>query len=300
MVAASQATQSAPVGGVVLDPPAVIVRDAQGIPVPGVVVTFTVASGGGTVAGSPVTTGSNGIARLTEWKLGPAVGPNTVTATATGLNSVTFTANGTAGSAATVVAFAGDNQTAVTGTAVSTPPSVRVTDASGNPVVGISVTFAVTGGGGTATGLTQLTDAQGRATVASWTLGGGAPNTLTASVAGTGITGNPVVFNAQSATQIAVTAQPSTGTVNVPFTVTVQLRNSSGVAVPLAGVQLTIAVASGSGTPAPGGTLTRVTDASGVVSFNDLTMSTTGGRTFTISRVGGGLTSATTTTITIN
>jgi adhesin/invasin len=294
MAAVSQTAQSAPVGSNVPDPPAVIVRDAQGIPVPGVVVTFAVTAGGGTVVGSPATTGANGVAALTSWKLGPAVGPNTVTATAAGLNSVTFNATGGAGSPATVVAFAGDNQTAVQGTAVATPPAVRVTDTSGNPVIGLAVTFAVTAGGGSATGLSQLTDTQGRATVGSWTLGSGAPNTLTATVAGTGITGNPIVFNAQSATQIAVTTQPTTATVNVPFTITVQLRNSAGAAVPLPGVPLTIAVASGGGTLA--GTLTRVTDGSGVVTFNDLTMATTGSRTFTIS--GAGLIAATTGTIT--
>ena len=296
MAAVSQTTQSAAVNANVADAPAVVVRDAQGIPVPGVAVTFTVTAGGGIVTGSPVTTGSNGVATLTAWQLGPAVGPNSVTATATGLNSVTFNANGTAGSPATVGAFAGDNQLAVQGTAVATAPSVRVTDSLGNPVSGTAVTFAVTGGGGSVNGPSQVTDAQGRATVTSWTLGTGAPNTLTATVSGTGITGNPVTFTAQSATQIAVTAQPpATGTVGTPFTITVQVRNSLGAAVPLAGVSLTVTVASGTGSL--GGTTTLATNASGVVTFNN-TMPTTGAKTFTIS--GAGLTSATTTTITIN
>jgi hypothetical protein len=69
MVAISQITQSAPISTAVTDPPSVIVRDAQGIPVPGVVVTFTVSTGGGVVVGSPVTTNSLGVATVTSWTL---------------------------------------------------------------------------------------------------------------------------------------------------------------------------------------------------------------------------------------
>ncbi|HSL71813.1 MAG TPA: hypothetical protein VK864_16315 [Longimicrobiales bacterium] len=299
MVAVSQTSQSAPAGTNVSDPPSVIVRDAQGIPVAGRIVTFAVTSGGGTVVGSPDTTNANGIATLTSWTLGNAVGLNTVTATSTGLPSVTFNATGTAGAAASVAIVTGNNQTAVQGTPVTVPPTVRVRDASGNPVIGLTVTFAVTGGGGTATGLTQLTNAQGDAIVGSWTLGNGQPNTLRATVTGSGITGNPITFTAQSATQIAITNVPA-GPLNRGdnFSVTVQLRNSAGAAVALAGVQLTIAIASGGGTL--NGTVTRVTDASGVVSFTDINVTggTAGARTFTIS--GAGLQSATTSAITFN
>ena len=42
----------------------------------------------------------------------------------------------------------GSGQTAVRGTTLLQPFTVRVTDASGFPVSGVSVTFAVTGGGG--------------------------------------------------------------------------------------------------------------------------------------------------------
>src|SRR6185312_5875454 len=41
------------------------------------------------------------------------------------------------------------NQTATVGTAVPNPPAVRVTDASGNPVSGVAVTFTVATGTGT-------------------------------------------------------------------------------------------------------------------------------------------------------
>jgi adhesin/invasin len=296
MVAVSQTNQSATAGTAVADPPSVIVRDAAGVPVPGIAVAFAVTAGGGSVTGSPVSTNANGIATVTSWTLGTAVGTNTVTATATGLPTVTFNATGTAGTAAAVVAIAGISQTAVQGTAVATPPTVKVTDAGGNPVAGATVTFAVGQGGGAATGLVQETDVLGQAPVGSWTLGSGAPNTLTATVTGSGITGNPVTFIAQSATQIAITSAPGTGTAGVDFTITAQLRNSAGAAVPLQGASLTIAKATGPG--ALSGTATLVTNATGAASFTALQVDAAGSYTFTIS--GTSLASATTGAITFN
>ena len=68
----------------------------------------------------------------------------------------------------------------VVGVAVGTPPSVVVNDALDQPVQGVSVTFAVTSGGGSVTGTTAVTNTSGVATVGSWTLGSdrGAPTRL--------------------------------------------------------------------------------------------------------------------------
>ena len=99
-------------------------------------------------------------------------------------------------------------QNAPVNTAVGAPPSVLVRDASGAPVAGVTVTFAVTGGGGTVLPVVPVaTDASGIATVGSWTLGGtpGA-NTLSATATGSGIAGNPVLF-AATATGPALTQQ---------------------------------------------------------------------------------------------
>src|SRR3989449_4932087 len=90
---------------------------------------------------------------------------------------------------------AGDGQSATTGTAVASPPSVIVRDASNNPVQGVGVTFAPASGGGSITGAEQTTNASGIATVGSWTLGTTAgTNTLTATAAG--LAGSPVTFTA--------------------------------------------------------------------------------------------------------
>ena len=79
----------------------------------------------------------------------------------------------------TLALNAGDGQSAPVGTAVSTPPSAIVTDALGNPVSGVAVTFEVASGGGSATGTATTTNSSGIATVGSWTLGASpGPNTL--------------------------------------------------------------------------------------------------------------------------
>ncbi|HJR33438.1 MAG TPA: hypothetical protein VJ817_00695 [Gemmatimonadales bacterium] len=299
MVAVSLTTQAAPAGSNVGDPPSVIVRDAAGIPVSGLAVTFTVTAGGGSVVGSPVTTDANGIATLSSWRLGPQSGLNTVTATAPNLPTVTFNATGTAGTATTVVAHAGNNQVALQGTPVPLAPTVKVTDANGNPVAAAVVTFSVLSGGGSVSGANQLTDALGLASAGSWTLGPTAPNTLLATVTGSSITGNPVTFTAQSATQIGITSAPAGPiTLGASFTITVQLRNAAGAGVALAGRPLAISIASGGGTL--NGTVIGFTDASGAVSFTGLNVTgAAGARTFTISG-GAGLAPVTSASITFN
>ena len=76
----------------VANPPAVVVRGDDGRPASGVPVTFSVASGGGTVTGASLTTNSQGVAIVGSWILGSTAGVNTLTAEVEGLNSVTFTA----------------------------------------------------------------------------------------------------------------------------------------------------------------------------------------------------------------
>lgn len=84
---------------------------------------------------------------------------------------------------ANLQAAAGDGQSATAGGAVPIRPAVRVTDAEGQPVRNVSVSFAITGGGGTVSGSPATSDANGVATVGSWILGS-APgsNELTAQV----------------------------------------------------------------------------------------------------------------------
>ena len=71
--------------------PSVVVKDINGNVKVDVVVTFAVASGGGSVTGGTVTSDAAGAATVGSWILG-AVGTNTLTASAPGVPDVTFTA----------------------------------------------------------------------------------------------------------------------------------------------------------------------------------------------------------------
>ena len=92
--------QASAAGTAVAIPPSVLVEDRFQNPVPGVAVTFAVASGGGTITGASQTTTSDGVATVGSWTLGTTPGTNTlrVTVSAAGtagaLSVVTFTATG--------------------------------------------------------------------------------------------------------------------------------------------------------------------------------------------------------------
>ncbi len=70
--------------------PVVLVRDQNGAPIAGVTVTFTVTTGGGSVANNTTTSGPDGTATAGSWTLGPAPGTNTLVATVAGVGSVVF------------------------------------------------------------------------------------------------------------------------------------------------------------------------------------------------------------------
>src|SRR5205823_5568650 len=198
IAANSPTSQSASAGTAVSAPPSVIVKDANGNPVAGVAVTFTPAEGSGTVTGGSQTTNGSGIATVGSWTLSATAGSNTLTATSGSLTGspVTFTATGTAGAAATIAANSPTSQSATAFRAVSTPPSVIVKDANGNPVEGVAVTFTPAAGSGTVTPTTAVsTGTDGIAALTSWTLSPTAgPNTLTA--ASGSLSGSPVTFTA--------------------------------------------------------------------------------------------------------
>jgi PKD domain/Bacterial Ig-like domain (group 1) len=82
--------------------------------------------------------------------------------------------------AGTIAIDQGDNQYVPVGATVPIAPRVRVTDGSGTPVAGATITWQVTAGGGNVGTTTSTTDASGYATT-SWTVGAlTATNTLVA------------------------------------------------------------------------------------------------------------------------
>jgi hypothetical protein len=186
--------QSANTGTVVSTAPAVRAARDDGSGINGVAVTFSVVDGGGRVDGGATATGADGVARPTRWVLGPTPGPNHLTAQVLGRDPVTFTATGVTAIASATAAASPTSQNSFVGNYVGMRPAVRVTDALGNPVAGTSVTFAVTQGGGTLVGPTQISDFDGRATVSAWRLGSAGVQSLTATAGALA----PVTFTANA------------------------------------------------------------------------------------------------------
>jgi adhesin/invasin len=274
--AAGATTQSAAAGAAVPIAPAVRVLDGTGAPLSGVGVTFGVTAGGGAVSPATVVTNANGIATVTSWTLGTTAGLNTLQSTVGSLTPVTFSANAIAGPAAQLTKTSTDPQNAMVGTAVASKPSVFVKDAYGNAVAGATVTFAVTAGGGTVTGGSVVSSADGSATVGSWTVGTQpGSNTVSASVAGT----TPVTFTATAVTGppsqiVRASTDPQNATVGtaVASAPSVTVKDADGN--PIAGVTVSFAVASG------GGSLTgasATTSGAGVAAVGSWTLGTTSG-----------------------
>jgi hypothetical protein len=274
--------QTASVGSVLPESIVVRVTDSQNRPIQQQQVTF--APSAGTVVPTAATTDADGKAGAL-WALGPTAGSQSVTATATGNGApaglaVTFHATATTSGAAKLDKSAGDGQSATAGSAVPTPPAVKLSDKGGNPVAGVAVTFAVASGGGAVNPTTRVTtNASGIAVATAWTLGPTAgPNTLTATVGLPGIAGNPATFTATgtvgSAGKLSVVQQPSavaqSGVVFAQQS-KVQVQDAGGNPVKSAGLAVTATIASGAGATLSG-QLTVGTDANGIASFGNLAL----------------------------
>ena len=164
-------SQTAQAGAAVAIAPAVRLVDRFGNPVPDVSVFFSVSAGGGSVTGSGATTNAQGIATVGAWRLGTALGANRLTALAVfnGVqgNPVEFSATAQAGPASRIVALTSTTLSQVVSTNVTPAPSVRVTDAQGNAVAGVLVTFTGSSGS-TVAGQTKTT---GRTASRPWMAG---------------------------------------------------------------------------------------------------------------------------------
>ena len=170
MVAQTPTTISATVGTLLPAAPSVVVLAQDGRPLRGSEVHFAI-TGGGAIATPIVKTNSRGIASSGIWTLGTGSGSQTLTATVGTVAPIMFTATATPGAPASSVARLGDAQTGVVGSTLATTPTILVRDRYSNPVPGVPVTFSVRSGGGTTTGTETTTDANGLATLGSWTLG---------------------------------------------------------------------------------------------------------------------------------
>ena len=167
-----------------------------------------------------------------------------------------------------VEAFGGTDQSGVVGTPLLDSLRVRVTDADGNGVPGVRVTWSVLTGGGQISPATTTTNSTGGA-AAQFTLGP-SEGDHQAQAQVSGLAGSPVVFTAHGHIQPlvpanieAVDGDGQTGTVGVqlPDSLSVRVTDASGHAVPA--VSVTWSLVTGGGTISPA---SSTTNGSGVAS----------------------------------
>ena len=187
-----------------------VTRD--GAPEPGATVTWAATGAGASITPPSGVTDGAGLAQA-AWTLPQAAGARTATATVADAagSPVSFTATALAGPAAQLSRAGGNAQSGEVNTALPTPLQVTAVDQFGNAVAGVSVTWQVTGGGGSVAAPTSTTGGSGVATM-MWTLGS-TVGAQSAEGAAAGLTGSPVAFTA-------------TGTAPPPVTVDVTVGNN--------------------------------------------------------------------------
>jgi hypothetical protein len=241
----ASATVAASVGTV----PVVRILDAKGKAMKGVMVRWR-ATGGGRVVNDSVRSLPSGEASSGGWTLGTTAGQQTLTATADGIATpFTFTVTAAPGPVATLVRVSPDAQTAPVNTTVASPPSVRAEDQYANVVPGVAVTFGAVLGGGTVTGESQTTNAQGIATASAWRLGTAIGQQLARAVAGNA---QPAAFSATAvagppANLVKVAGDAQEGVSGVPVGTPPGVRVVDEFANPVGNVPVTFTPGAGSG-----------------------------------------------------
>jgi hypothetical protein len=242
--------QQGTVGLALPNPLVVRVSDANGQPVRGAAVQWTVAAGGGVVEPAASTTDAAGLAQA-QWRLGGALGAQSVTATVAGVaQGAAFTATAQAAASGGVLTrVSGDAQTGDAGSELAQPLVVELRQ-NGVAVSGAQVTWTPSAG---AAGQPSVTDALGRAST-RWLLG---PRAGTQQLVAQASGAEPVAFSATAQAgapallepaPAASPAKPLGGT----DTLAVRVRDAAGN--PVAGAVVQWSVLRGGGTITASGT----------------------------------------------
>ncbi|MGI8856212.1 MAG: IPT/TIG domain-containing protein [Thermomicrobiales bacterium] len=238
-VAAAGSPQSVPVG-TPFAPLTVTVTDSGfGTPVSNTAVTFaapTVGASGtfpGGVTTATVTTDASGNATAPTFTANTAEGSYALFVSVPGQTSELFQLANTAGAAKHITATYGSDQSAIIGAAFPYTLGATVTDASGNPVPHVSVTFTPPpfGPSGTFTGsATVTTNDNGLAIspiVTANTVAGS--YTVSATTAGVATSATFYLVNIPGpAASLALSGFPSSTVAGVPHPFTVTARDSGG------------------------------------------------------------------------
>lgn len=283
-VAASTGTpQSATVNTAFATSLGVIVTDADSNPVAGITVTFSTPNSQASAIfpnGATVSTDASGVAQI-QAVANTVAGSYVVTASVNGASSTaSFNLTNTAGPATLGVPITGTPQSAAVSTQFSVPLGIKVTDAYGNGISGISVTFDAPASGASATfppdgGSTiVVTGADGSANVQA--LANATPGAYQVTASFSGQNGQTVFNLTNTALPPPMGAATSGGgqsaNVNAAFLCLLQLKVTSDGSTPMSGVSIDF-VAPDSGPSAmlsngivSGTQITTITDTNGLTS----------------------------------
>lgn len=271
---------AAAVGSVVAAAPTFEVRSASGRALSGVPVSVAVTAGGGSIANAP-TVSVAGPTSIGQWTLGTTAGAQSVTVTVAGIAPLVFTITSQPAAPAQLQVVEGNNQSGTEGQPVPIAPKVRVRDAFGNNVPGVTVNWSVSLGGGTLAATTSVSDAQGIATAPTWTLGASGPGEQRVAASLNALTTSFSAFIGLVPASITVeVAAPATATVGTALATApaFALRDANGIVI--SGFPVTVAVTGGGGALASAPTET----AAGPTPIGTWTLGTTSGaQTVTVS-----------------
>lgn len=286
-------------GEVIAPPVEVAVRDREGHRVAGfdgaVDVRLGANPGNARLGGTTTRLADAGVAHFPDLLVDRPGGGYTLRADAEGLPEETSAAFDVAGGdagAAALVRLGGNAQTDTIGATLA-PFVVRVTDAEGDAVAGVTVRWTVTGGGGTISPSTSVTDETGHAQAVR--VLGTTSGTYTAEASVDGLPGSPATFTATALpgtpVSITFTQQPQNTPAGAAITppVRVTLHDRAGNVATTFGGSITMSITPSTGTIGAtlSGTRTR-TVASGTAAFDDLRIDLVGVG-YRLRATGGGL-----------
>ena len=265
--------QTTAAGTAFAQPLVALVRDANGIPLPGVQVTFSEPSSGATATLSPgrlVTTDDLGKASVNA-TANTVVGSYLVLAAAAQLSGrlAGFDLTNTAGVAATIEFVVQPTDT-LAGTAIAPPVKVRLKDANGNPVAGAQVSLGgsdLQSGGGF-----QTTDSSGVVTYGNLKYETAGTHQLSASGPNTAVSSNPFRVTAGSAAHIlTMSGQDQTASVNATYAVPLKALLSDAFGNGVAGISVTFTAPSTGPSVTFSSTATALTNAFGIATAPQMT-----------------------------
>ena len=261
------------------------VTDAYGNPVANVPVSFTAPNSGSSLAlGSttPVSTNAQGIVSSPAITANTVAGNFAVNVTANGNINDSFSLTNLAGAASAIIKTSGNNQSTVVNTAFSNPLQLKVTDAYGNPVANVPVSFTAPNTGSSltlASTSSVSTNTQGIVSSPAITA-----NTVAGNFA-VNVTANGNIIDSFTFTNLAGAASTIIKTsgnnqstvVNTAFSNPLQLKVTDAYGNPVANVPVSFNVPSSGASLVLGSTTSVSTNTQGIANSPAITANTIAG-----------------------